>query len=253
MSVITAYKSDADGKIFEDKKKYQNHLRKLATARRYERKVYIDKEKKIAFLRNNFWEKVKSPAQLQAALLIHAEYFGLNGLAHESFYGRKRPDGPPLLKKFSTFDLRYNPQVSNTHDCPHNGVTNWGGDKPGAPRGYPGLQGRFDYNVEWYAAWEGWYPGGSDMWEGTRIHTGTGGGGGFKRYDHDKTKGLQGFGYGVSIFFDDWPGLKASYDEAKEEYEKALHFHILKGKHRSDLVFNMDAWVNEKYPAEDYV
>jgi hypothetical protein len=33
MSVITAYKSDADGKIFEDKKKYQAHLRRLLPSR----------------------------------------------------------------------------------------------------------------------------------------------------------------------------------------------------------------------------
>jgi hypothetical protein len=33
MSIIQAYKSDSDGKLFEDKKKYQLHLRKLASAR----------------------------------------------------------------------------------------------------------------------------------------------------------------------------------------------------------------------------
>ena len=38
MSVITVWKCDEDGKLFEDKKKYQNHLRKLARVRRERRR-----------------------------------------------------------------------------------------------------------------------------------------------------------------------------------------------------------------------
>jgi len=37
--------------------------------------------------------------------------------------------------------------VSNTHDCPVGGVTNWGGQTKGAPRGYPGWSGRWEGSV----------------------------------------------------------------------------------------------------------
>jgi hypothetical protein len=39
-------------------------------------------------------------------------------------------------------DLTWNPAVSNTHSCPHNGVSNWGGRDKKAPTGYPGWRGR---------------------------------------------------------------------------------------------------------------
>jgi len=41
MSVITVWKSDADGKLFEDKTKYQKHLRKLGRERLTRRKLEI--------------------------------------------------------------------------------------------------------------------------------------------------------------------------------------------------------------------
>jgi len=238
MSIITAYKSDSDGRIFEDKKRYQSHLRKLAIKRRHDRKVLVEEEKKLAFLRENFWEKVKSPIQLEAALLAHAEFFGLNGLAHETFHGDKRPSGPPILKKFDRFSLDYSDRVSNSHSCPHSGVTNWANRNKNAPGGYPGLYGRIEYCVEWYSDWDGYYPGSSSMWKKTRIHTGGGGGGSFVPYAKNSHKGLQRFGFQVELFFDDWPGLK-------EGYEKASTWKIL-----SDSNEDIITVMNELFPAE---
>lgn len=40
------------------------------------------------------------------------------------------------------WNYRYSDMVSNTHSCPRNGETNWGGRKENAPRGYPGYLGR---------------------------------------------------------------------------------------------------------------
>ena len=40
------------------------------------------------------------------------------------------------------WEIEHQASVSNTHDAPLNGVTNWGGRKPGAPHGYPGWYGR---------------------------------------------------------------------------------------------------------------
>ena len=46
--IITAYKSEADGKIFEDRSKYQAHLRKLARHRLEQKKLLIAREAKDA-------------------------------------------------------------------------------------------------------------------------------------------------------------------------------------------------------------
>ena len=53
MAIITAYKSEADGKIFEDKKKYQNHLRKLARVRRERRRLEVEEG-----LKDQIWSEL---------------------------------------------------------------------------------------------------------------------------------------------------------------------------------------------------
>jgi hypothetical protein len=42
-------------------------------------------------------------------------------------------------------DIKYYDHVSNSHGCPINGVTNWGGTIEGAPRNYPGWQGQISF------------------------------------------------------------------------------------------------------------
>lgn len=251
MSQILVWKSDVDGKIFEDKEKYQKHLRKLARIRLQERKIKLHEQDEQRFWEDNFWNRVKSPVQLQHALLVHAERIGMNGLK-SVWTGRtnKRPSGPPLLKQFNTFSLRYSDSVSNTHSCPHNGVTNWNQSHNrqkglNLPEGYPGLHGRFDYSAEWYSEWEHYYPGGSDMWKGSRIHTGTGGGGGYKPYDpkEKRGKGLQSFGYDITIFFDDWPAMKESFNHA-------IVWNSLNSP--SGQVSDIISTVNKMFPAESY-
>ncbi len=91
--------------------------------------------------------------------------------------------------KITYLNLRWEPSASNTHSCPRNGVTNWGG-RENAPRGYPGYVGSIEYQLSHDIGF------GSDVMRGLSVHTGTGGGGG----------GLK-FGYSVTFFDADWPGL----------------------------------------------
>jgi len=68
--------------------------------------------------------------------------------------------------------LTYTPEVSNTHECPLLGTTNWGGNDKTAPRNYPGFQGficiRYNKDNESFM----------DHYLGhTLTHTGSGGGG----------------------------------------------------------------------------
>lgn len=63
--------------------------------------------------------------------------------------------------------------VGNTHDCPLDGVTNWGGREEGAPRSYPGWEGRVW--IRYAKKTDGW----SDVFDRTLTHPGKLGGGSY--------------------------------------------------------------------------
>lgn len=97
--------------------------------------------------------------------------------------------------RITYLDLRWSNNASNSHSCPRGGKTNWGGremDREGnpLPHGYPGFTGRIEYQVSHDIGF------GSDFMRELGIHTGSGGG----------IKSNQ-FGYSVTFFDADWPGL----------------------------------------------
>ena len=241
MSVVTAYKCDATGKLFEDKTKYIKHIRKVAAERRAQRKLDAALKTEQQWWHDNFWNRVKSLDQLKAAILQHCDVFAARGVK-EYFCGGRRKLKPTPLVEFNEFSLKFNDLVSNSHSCPVDGVTNWAGktllkDGSPAPRGYSGWQGRIDYIVQSHKGQTSDYPGGSDMWVGSRIHTGSGGGGGHRDRD---TKFLQSFGYDTKLFASDWPAMA-------NEYEKARLWKQLNNDSRP-----LDMMVNAWNPAEDY-
>jgi hypothetical protein len=73
------------------------------------------------------------------------------------------------------WDVEHRALISNTHECPLDGVTNWGGDRPGAPRGYPGWQGRV-----WVRYADPIDSFGNSPWDATVTHPGTGGWGSYE-------------------------------------------------------------------------
>ena len=212
MSKILVWKCDQTGKLFEDEKKYKSHLAKLARQRREQRKIQIAEDAAQAWW-TELQNREMSIDDLHALIIKEQNQFWAEAAKAEPWHwediGKKRRGvvmPVPKLVEFTTFDLKWSDSVSNTHSCPKGGVTNWGGDKKlsdgsPAPRGYPGWRGRMDWRIEWPKEWDGWYPG-SDLFRSRRtcIHTGTGGGGGWK-------DGHQSFGYGIEIFASDWPGL----------------------------------------------
>lgn len=236
MSVITAFKCDTTGKLFEDKAKYTKHIRKVAAERRRVRKIEQAHRAEEQWWHDNFWNRVRSLDQLHAAIMHHKDVFAARGV--KEYWGGSGKLLPTPLVEFQRFDLEWSDSVSNSHHCPHNGVTNWGNRKEGAPRSYPGWHGRFDYVVQSHAKQLHSYPGSSEMWKGTRIHTGTGGGGGHR--EQDKTF-LQSFGFQVELFAADWPAMA-------EAYEQARVWMILKDiKHH-----RIDDMVNIMNPADKY-
>ena len=70
--------------------------------------------------------------------------------------------------------IRHDTSVSNTHDCPIDGVTNWGGRDQNRPFGYPGWEGRVW--IRYKSDKETW---GSDPFRATLTHTGAGGWGSY--------------------------------------------------------------------------
>jgi hypothetical protein len=100
--------------------------------------------------------------------------------------------------EFISFEFEnwnYSNLVSNSHVCPDNGKTNWGGHKKDTPRGYPGyslrLSGKYKRNKKYNSGFP--Y---TELFTLVGIKTCGGGG------------GLTSFQYSASIFLDDWPGLK---------------------------------------------
>lgn len=226
--IITAYKSEADGKIFEDKAKYQNHLRKLARVRRERRRLDIAQSLKDRIW-NELYECEQSIEQWRDMVIANQDLFwaeAADGDKHDwGIVGRTRRGVTcpiPRLLEFTTFNLRWNDSVSNSHSCPHNGVTNWSPswnkDKT-VPTGYPGWQGRADWIVAWPQEWDGHYLGSDLFSHGTfqsgrqRAHTGTGGGGGM-RFSEKHGCHVMSCGYELRIYAADWPGM-ARYCEKR--------------------------------------
>ena len=104
--------------------------------------------------------------------------------------------------------LNWDSNASNTHSCPRNGVTNWDGDKS-KPKGYPGWRGKIEFKISDNVSF------GSNIFHGLGLNTGSGGGIAVKRY-----------GYEVTLFASDWPGL-----------EKHSLFQILKGERPLSYVY----------------
>jgi len=243
MSKIQVWKCDhCKKKYFEDVKQYRAHLSEHAVDRMHVKKMQKLKAEHDTWWAENFFNKVKSLAQLQKAVLVHGQKFGSNGLYNE--FGTKVPKGfpTPTVVRIDTFSLEYSETVSNSYNAPVGFNTNWGGREGDyLPRSYPGWRGCIAYKVESSEKHQWQYPGGSDVWKNTRIHSGTGGGGGYTPYNNKSKTGLQGFNYDFSLFALDWPPMAEAYDKAKmwEALQKS-------GK-------SLDIIVNEMHPAEEYI
>lgn len=221
MSQITVWKCDQTGKLFEDKTKYSNHLRKLARERNTKRQLMVAEA--VADQKwNELYECEQTIEQWKLMVLGNQDMFWAEAAKSDPYdwervgklSGRGKNAVPcpvPRLLEFTEFSVRWSPEVSNSHSCPHNGVQNWGGreeiDGHPAPRSYPGWRGRVEWLVAWPKEWDGWYLG-SDLFKGqrSRVHTGTGGGGGM-HYNEKHGCNVQRFGYNFRMYAADWPGM----------------------------------------------
>ena len=234
MSQIICWKSDADGKIFEDKHKYQLHLRKLARHRLAQRKLKIAEDAADAVWAelyereqslDDWMQMVIDNQHLYWAEAAKGDPYDWEGVGKKLGRGKNSIAMPmPKVLKI-THSLRWSDSVSNSHSAPHDGVENWGGDvkmKDGspAPRGYPGWTGSIEWLVEWPEEFDGIYLGSDLFSKGTfrsgrqRAHTGTGGGGG-GHFNKEFNTYCQRPRYDFRIYASDWPGLTRYYEKMK--------------------------------------
>jgi hypothetical protein len=209
---ITVWKCEHTGKLFEDVDLYRKHLRKLGRARRETSKLAV-----IAGERDSWWAEAynteMSIDEFPNWVIANQDRFWQEAKTKSWDWdkvGKTRRSvvcPVPRLLEFTVWNVRPSMNVSNSHGCPHNGVTNWGGRVEGAPRGYPGWQGRVEWLVAWRKEWDGVYIGGDLFREGrTRARTGTGGGGHMRWSDQHKCY-VQSYGYEFQMFAADWPGI----------------------------------------------
>ena len=223
MSQILVWKCDETGKLFEDQTKYKNHLRKLARERNLKRKLAVAEA--LADQKwNELYECEQTIEQWRDMVIANQNMFWAEAAKSDpydwKYVGKTHSRGKnpvvcpiPELLEFTTFDVRWNPTVSNSHSRPHNGVTCWSSQeaKDGRPRSYPGWSGRVEWIVRWPKEWDGIYLG-SDLFRDNcgrsrvRAYSGTGGGGGM-RYSEKHGCHVQSFGYDFRMFAADWPGM----------------------------------------------
>lgn len=196
---VTVDKCPYTGQLFEDESLYKKHIRQVQRQRRDERNYQQNREKFQEWLAQEK-ESITSvdmiaPWFIENQQRIFQEYnqtrvnFVFDGKMHET----------DKITRID-LDLKFDQCVSNSHSCPRDGMTNWGGtrlDKNGnpAPRGYPGYRGMVYVCLERLPAHDSSYPVNS-LLELVDIHTGTGGG---------ANKATQ---YDCKIFLSDWVALE---------------------------------------------
>lgn len=148
---VEMYKCRFTGQLFElkDKKEYIKHLKEV-------RKQLKDarEEKRI---RDTFDQWLKKEKETITHIDMIVPWILKNQRFLIKSYSALKYSGPwshekmyPVSDEFVdlTLTASYDPLVSNSHSCPHNGVTNWGGMNKGAPRGYPWLERYYSWKTE---------------------------------------------------------------------------------------------------------
>jgi uncharacterized C2H2 Zn-finger protein len=216
-----AYRCPWTGGVFATKKAYVNHLKTLRTQRMH---VAV-RNKRWQRLGEDLWEQHTFDSIVRW-IETHPDWFLDNAKRRGWVSDAKRYDS--LRGDFDItvtyLRLRWNDCVSNSHQCPHDGVTKWGSsdvfnDGTPKPNGYPGWVGRIEYRLSHEL------PGfSSEMFTRSRVCIGNGGSGCGVKY-----------GYDVKFFASDWPELTKDWlsaiDAARRQYEAENLVDMLKKRY----------------------
>lgn len=204
---VVVHKCRFTGKLFEekDRKKYIAHLKKLREQLAEERAIERTKKTFKRWLANEK-KKIHRPEDIPAWFLKNQRIImdGANaGFGDRPFKSDKFFKSDEFTK-FVFTGLRYYKNASNSHVCPDKGVTNWCGKQSDKPTGYRGWTGHVDGTLKRDKKNCSSYPFGAAL-NAVGIKTGSGCG------------GNDNWGYGITIFLDDWPGLKVAADEMERQ------------------------------------
>jgi hypothetical protein len=203
-------------KIYATKRGYVKHLKTLRTNRIHARYRRLRHQRKLEDMRNqpNFDSVINW-------IHLNPEVFWENAKQYEWTSDAARWD--KIRDSFTVtiqhLSLIYSDRVSNTHDCPLNGVTNWSGrdtfeDGTIKPRGYPGFNGTIIFKTSHEPLSFS-----SNIFKGTGINTGSGGG------------GNNIYRFSVRMFLDDWPGIAKTIQAAKEQHERDHFLDMIKNEY----------------------
>lgn len=201
---ILVNKCPDTGKLFEDDEEYKKYRRQLLREKRAAERYETEKAEALQWITDEKL-KISKVEQIPVWVLEHqAKLMEIYNKYGPAYYEGKfvKED---IFTKFEFRNVRFNYLVSNTHSCPHNGVTNWhcNNDKP---RGYIGWQGRIEGALSRPHSKRSTYPY-TGFCKFLGIHTGTGGG------------GNSSWGFDIKIFLADWPGLQQEYTDIVFEEE----------------------------------
>lgn len=135
------------------------------------------------------------------------------GIVGKKTRGHREPCPMPRILELNNlaYDMRWCDHVSNSHSCPHNGVTNFSGNLS-KPKGYPGWSGQIYWHVEWPESWQHLHLG-SMLFDSTFSRAGG------RLLGKDNVIIGQKFQYQFRIFAADWPGL-AAYREKRMVWDE---------------------------------
>lgn len=186
--VVTAFRCPWTQKVYGNKRDYVKHLK-------YLRENYMHKRvraKAVELKKQNLWNQPTFENIIEW-IEMNPEFMFDNGLRNGWYQNDIEKYRDKFWVKITYLSLQWTQNASNSHNCPRGGVTNWGRREPNKPTGYPGFEGRIEYQMSHNLGF------GSDIVRSLGIHTGTGGGTNDNRC-----------GYAVTFFDADWPGLAAN-------------------------------------------
>ena len=208
--VATAFRCPWTNQVFDNKRSYVKHLRLLREDR-------IHREIRANIRNRIFEELINQPSfeKIIEWIETHPEFLfdGIIQNGKDRWGERREHLREQFWVKITYLTVRWTDRVSNSHYCPRGGVENWGGrkllpDGSPAPTGYPGWEGRIEFQVSHDFGF------GSDIMKPIGIHTGSGG-------------GIQegSYGYDVRFFASDWPGLEKNrlFEILKEQKPAGYH------------------------------
>jgi hypothetical protein len=183
--VAKAYQCPWTSKLYATKKSYVKHLANLR-----ENRIRVQIRQKAHQKKMEEWWNQPTFEDIVKWVEMNPEFFWQRG-RNSGYYKQEWDDiRDDFWIKITYIDARWSGCVSNMHDAPRTGVSNFR-KKAGNPDGYPGWEGRIEFRSSHRI------PGFStDQFRGTGINTGTGSGISDNRY-----------GYSLRMFADDWPGL----------------------------------------------